>query len=110
MQPEKPDRTFGCRVARLGAVRGARMANKRSHRGRPVWPLRYSYFPWGEKSRRVRREVERGREARRGDEDGIRRFEERHRRKRNWIKFTEIAEEYPERDGPVAPEKAAADH
>ena len=85
------------------------MANKRSHRGRPVWPLRYFYFPWEEKNRRVRREVERGREARQRDEDRIRRFEEVQRRKRNWIKFTEIAEEYSERDGTVAPEKAAAE-
>ena len=109
VQPEKPDRTFGCRVARLGAVRGARMANKRSHRGRPVWPVRYVYFPWEEKKRRLKREVERAREARQRDEDRIRRFEEVQRRKRNWIKFTEIAEEYSERDGPVAPEKAAAE-
>ena len=109
MQPEKPDRTFGCRVARLGAVRGARMANKRSHRGRPVWPVRYVYFPWEEKKRRLKREVERAREARQRDENRIRRFEEVQRRKRNWINFTEIAEEYSERDGPVAPEKAAAE-
>jgi hypothetical protein len=86
------------------------MANKRSHRGRPVWPLRYFYFPWEEENRRVRREVERAREARQRDEDRIRRFEEVQRRKRNWIKFTEIAEQYSERDGPVAPEKAAAEH
>jgi hypothetical protein len=85
------------------------MADKRSHRGRPVWPLRYFYFPWEEKNRRVRREVERAREARQRDEDRIRRFEEVQRRKRNWIKFTEIAEQYSERDGPVAPEKAAAE-
>ena len=86
------------------------MANKRSHRGRPVWPVRYVYFPWEEKKRRLKREVERAREARQRDEDRIRRFEEVQRRKRNWIKFTEIAEEYSERDGPVAPEKAAAEH
>jgi hypothetical protein len=49
------------------------------------------------------------REARQRDEDRIRRFEEVQRHKRNWIKFTEIAEEYSERDGPVAPEKAAAE-
>src|SRR6516225_4359221 len=109
MQPEKPDRTFGCRVARLGAVRGARMAKKRSHRGRPVWPVRYVYFPWEEKKRRLKREVERAREERQRDEDRIRRFEEVQRHKRNWIKFTEIAEEYSERDGPAAPEKAAAE-
>jgi hypothetical protein len=49
------------------------------------------------------------REARQRDEDRIRRFEEVQRHKRNWIKFTEIAEEYSERDGPAAPEKAAAE-
>jgi hypothetical protein len=49
------------------------------------------------------------RETKQRDEDRIRRFEEVQRRKRNWIKFTEIAEEYSERDGPVAQEKAAAE-
>jgi hypothetical protein len=49
------------------------------------------------------------REARQRDEDRIRRFEEVQRHKRNWIKFIEIAEEYSERDGPVAPERAAAE-
>jgi hypothetical protein len=37
------------------------------------------------------------REAKQRDEGRIRRFEEVQRRKRNWIKFTEIAEEYSER-------------
>src|SRR5262245_55300389 len=48
-------------------------------------------------------------ETRQRDEVRIRRFEEVQRRKRNWLKFTEIAVEYSERDGPVAPEKAAAE-
>jgi hypothetical protein len=57
------------------------MASKRSHRGRRAGPPRFFYFPWEEKDRRVRRERELAREAKRWDEDRIRRFEEDQRRK-----------------------------
>ena len=49
-----------------------------------------------------------GREAKQWDEDRIKRFEEEQRRKHEWIKFAEIAEEYSERGGPAGPKKAAA--
>jgi hypothetical protein len=75
------------------------MTNKRSHRGRRVGPPRFLYFPWEEKDRRVRRERERAREARRWDEDRIRRFEEDQWRKREWINFAQIAESFSELGG-----------
>src|SRR5262249_9578698 len=83
----------------LGAMRGARMASKRSHRGRRVGPPRCFIFPWEEKDRRVSRERELAREAKRWDEDRIRRFEEDQRRKREWINFAEIAEWFSELGG-----------
>jgi hypothetical protein len=73
-------------------MRGARMASKRSHRGRRVGPPRFFYFPWEEKDRRLRRERELAREAKRWNEDRIRRFEEDQRRKREYISFVEIAD------------------
>src|SRR6516164_2738716 len=59
------------------------------------------------RSRRGRRILS-AREAAQWDEDRIRRFKEDQWRKRNWIKFTEIAEWYSDLRGPVSPEKAAA--
>src|SRR5262249_32211451 len=87
MQPEKPDRTFGCRVARPGAVRGARMASNRSRRGQRIVSAR---------------------NAAQWDEERIRRFKEDQWRKREYISFVEIAEWYPDLAGPVSPTKAAA--
>jgi hypothetical protein len=86
------------------------MASKRSHRGRRVGPPRFFYFPWEEKDRRVRREREVAREAKRWDEDRIRRFEEDQRRKREWINFAEIADWCSELDGSAVPNKAAREN
>ena len=80
------------------------MASKRSRRGRRGGPPPSVYVPWGKKERRLRRE----RKLARRDEDRIRRFEEDQRRKREWINFSEIAEEYSERGGPAGPKKAVA--
>jgi len=48
------------------------------------------------------------RQAAQWDEDRIRRFEEKQRRKREWISFVEIAECYSELRVPTTPKKAAA--
>src|SRR5262249_40300690 len=72
MQPEKPDRTFGCRVTLSGAMRGARMVSKDV--GQPSLDEHEIL----------------SREARQRDENRIRRFEESQRRKRKWIKCGEI--------------------
>jgi hypothetical protein len=84
------------------------MASKRSHRGRRIGPPRFFYFPWEEKDRRVRRERELARAAKRWDEERIRRFEEDQRRKREYISFVEIADWYSDLGGPVSSKKAAA--
>src|SRR5262245_44124323 len=87
-------------------MRGARMARKRSRRGRPVGPPRFVDFPWEETDRRVRREHELAHEAKRWNEDRSRRFEEDQWRKREWIKFAEIAEWFSELGG-SGPNEAA---
>jgi hypothetical protein len=70
-----------------GAMRGERMASKRPRRGQRILSAR---------------------KASQWDEDRIKHFEEDQRRKHEWIKFAEIAEEYSERGGPAGPKKAAA--
>jgi hypothetical protein len=91
-------------------MRRARMASKRSHRGRRVGPPRRFYFPWEEKDRRGRRERELAREAKRWDEERIRRFEEDQRRKREYISFVEIADWCSELDGSAVPNEAAREN
>lgn len=81
------------------------MASKRSHRGRRVGPPRSE-----EEDRRVRRERELAREAKRWNEDRIRRFEEDQRRKREWINFAEIADWCSELDGSAVPNEAAREN
>jgi hypothetical protein len=90
-----------------GAVRGVRMARKRTGRGLRVGPFRY--WQWKD-DRKVRRERELAREARRWDEDRIRYFEEVQRGKREWIKIVEIAESFSELggSGPNAAARAKA--
>jgi hypothetical protein len=84
--PEKPHRTFGCRVARPGAVRGARMEN--------------SVQLYGGDDRERDRRTERWRLVR------IARFTEIRRHVRKWINFAEIAEWCSEESG-IVPNAAA---
>src|SRR5262249_30098822 len=81
------------------------MASKRSGYRVRVWLPRYGLL---KDNKRVRRERELAHEAKPWNENRIRRFEAVQQRQREWIKFSEIAEEYSEQDGPVGPKKVAA--
>jgi hypothetical protein len=61
----------------------------------------------GKRPRRGQRILS-ARKAAQWDEERIRRFEEEQLRKREWIKFTEIAEWYSDLIGPAEPKTAAA--